>query len=75
MEVERGVPFPNTSMRVSKYRFPLGEMDVGDSFFVEATAATFLNSARSLISRYGKTYCRKFATRVVDGGFRVWRIE
>ena len=74
MEVERGVPFPVTS-KVSKYRFPLGEMDIGDSFFVEAREGSFLSSASSLISRYGKTYSRKFATRVVDGGFRVWRIE
>jgi hypothetical protein len=74
MEVEKGVAFPSTS-KVSKYRFPLGEMDIGDSFFVEAREGSFLNSARSLISRYGKTFSRKFATRVVDGGFRVWRIE
>jgi hypothetical protein len=74
MEVERGVPFPSTS-KVSKYRFPLGEMDIGDSFFVEAREGLFLNSARSLISRYGKTFGRRFATRVLAGGFRVWRIE
>jgi len=75
MEVERGVPFPTQSLRVSKYRFPLGEMEIGDSFFVESREGSFLNSARSLISRYGKTFNRKFATRVVDNGFRVWRIE
>ena len=75
MEVERGVPFPTQSLRVSKYRFPLGEMEIGDSFFVEVKTDHFLNSARSLISRYGKMVSRKFATRVVDGGFRVWRIE
>ena len=75
MEVERGVPFPTQSLRVSKYKFPLGEMEIGDSFFVEVKTDSFLNSARSLISRYGKAYRRKFATRVVDDGFRVWRIE
>jgi len=75
MEVERGVPFPSQSLRVSKYKFPLGEMEIGDSFFVEIKTDSFLNSARSLISRYGKAFSRKFATRVVDNGFRVWRIE
>jgi len=75
MELERGVPFPSQSLRVSKYKFPLGEMEVGDSFFVEIREGSFLNSARSLISRYGKAFSRKFATRVVDDGFRVWRIE
>jgi len=75
MEVEKGVPFPGQSMRVSKYKFPLGEMEIGDSFYVEIKSETFLSSARSLISRYGKTFKRKFATRAMDGGFRVWRIE
>jgi hypothetical protein len=75
MELERGVPFPAQSLRVSKYKFPLGEMEIGDSFFVEVKTDSFLNSARSLISRYGKTFSRRFATRVVDNGFRVWRIE
>ena len=75
MEVERGVPLPRQTPRVSKYRFPLGEMEIGDSFFVEAKDGSFLNSARSLISRYGKTFSRRFATRVRDNGFRVWRIE
>ena len=74
MEVERGVPLPGRQ-RVSKYRFPLGEMDVGDSFYVEARGEGFMSTARSLISRYGKTFGRKFATRLVDGGIRVWRIE
>jgi len=75
MELERGVPFPSQSLRVSKYKFPLGEMEIGDSFFVEVKTDQFLNSARSLISRYGKTFSRRFATRVMDNGFRVWRIE
>ena len=74
MEIERGVPLTLRN-RVTKYRFPLGEMEVGDSFFFEPKSDGFLNSARSLISRYGKTFSRKFATRVVDGGIRVWRIE
>ncbi|CAB4127638.1 hypothetical protein UFOVP95_50 [uncultured Caudovirales phage] len=75
MEVEKGVPFPTQSVRVSKYKFPLGEMEIGDSFYVEVKTEGFLNTARSLISRYGKVFNRKFATRMMDGGFRVWRIE
>jgi hypothetical protein len=75
MQIEKGVPFPNRAPRVSKYRFPLGEMDVGDSFFVSVKDDSFLNSARSLISKYGRVFKRKFATRMMDDGLRVWRIE
>lgn len=74
MEIERGVPL-TVRGRVTKYRFPLGEMEVGDSFYFDPKGAGVLGTARSLISRYGKTFNRKFATRLVDGGIRVWRIE
>lgn len=75
MEVERGVPLPHQARRVSKYRLPLGEMEVGDSFYLTVKEDNVFASVRSLISRYGKTFGRRYATRVQDGGFRVWRIE
>ena len=74
MELERGVPLTGRH-RVTKYRLPLGEMELGDSFLFEPKGEGVLNTVRSLISRYGKTFKRKFATRMVDGGMRVWRIE
>jgi hypothetical protein len=53
-------------------------MEVGDSFFVaygDMDVKSFLQTSRSLISRYGKMYGRKYATRRLEDGFRVWRIE
>lgn len=77
MRIETGVPIPSYT-RPTKYRFPLGEMEVGDSFFVEWPSSgreKFLATARSLISRFGRTYGMRFATRALDDGVRVWRID
>ena len=78
MQIEPGVPMRGYTTRPPKYRFPLAEMEVGDSFFVsygDMDAKSFLQTSRSLISRFGKAYARKYATRRLDDGFRVWRIE
>jgi hypothetical protein len=77
MQIEAGVPIPSYT-RPSKHRFPLGDMEIGDSFFVEwgrGDQAKFLATARSLISRFGRVYGMRFATRIQEGGFRVWRID
>ena len=78
MQIEPGVPMRGYTTRPPKYRFPLAEMEVGDSFFVAyggMDAKSFLQTSRSLISRFGKAYSRKYATRRLEDGFRVWRIE
>jgi hypothetical protein len=77
MDIEAGVPIPAT-IRSRRYRFPLDDMEVGDSFFVEFASGDrekFLASARSLISRFGRNYGKRYATRSQEDGFRVWRID
>ena len=45
---------------------------VGDSFFVkDGTVKTLSRSCGT----YGKRLERKFTSRTVDGGARVWRVE
>ena len=59
-------------------KYPFARMEVGDSFFVEwpkTGKEKFLATARSLISRFGRTYGMRFATRALDEGVRVWRID
>jgi len=71
MIIEKNIPIP------TKNKYPLLDMEVGDSFFVSVEAGdlpktrTRLNTA---ISRKGNTG-RAFITRSVDGGLRVWRTE
>ncbi len=77
LPIERGIEMPSRSLsnkRASLIKYPLAEMDIGDSFFVKAKNA---DEARRRLSGYltkrGKELSRKFETRIVDGGFRVWR--
>lgn len=70
VEIESGVEFQARRKRRSKY--PLDEMDVGDSFVVEKP------TIRPHLSRFMKAddAGRKFATRKTDdGGLRVWRVS
>ena len=61
---ERGAGRPNT--------YPFGEMEVGDSFFVDGIPK---ERVRSAANQYGIRHGRKYATRSVDGGIRVWRAQ
>jgi hypothetical protein len=74
--IDKGIPVPTMRIRPSKY--PWADMDVGDSFLVEATAEEM--KARSASISRGATAAakqlgRKFTVRKVDGGVRVWRTE
>ncbi len=64
-KIEKNIPIKGTK-RPSKY--PFDKMQVGDSFLVDNEKA---GSIRSLIYRVGG---KKFRTRSVKGGIRVWRV-
>lgn len=66
-EIEKNVPVPE-----ERTRYPLGKMEVTDSFLAMGKAAY---SARSAAHKYGKNHGKKFKTRTVEGGMRIWRVE
>lgn len=68
-KIEKGLPVP---MRPGARKFPFGEMEIGDSFFVPgAKIATVMTLARRASLRTGY----KFTGRTMDGGVRCWRVE
>jgi hypothetical protein len=72
--IESKVPYVKISKpRATKYPFP--DMKVGDSFFVPADDTKAIPRVRSAASLWAQRYNRKLATRVVDGGVRVWRVK
>jgi hypothetical protein len=85
MKIEAGIPIPDAKRGGGRrlYNWPLGDMEIGDSFYVaygdSPDRKRFLATARSIISRFGRVYGLKFATRDTDEdgvpGFRVWRID
>ena len=77
-EIDKGVeiPPPNTT-NGSRRIYPFREMEIGDSFLVPVDGDKKLQQARigSAASYYGKRNNKRFVTRTVDGGARVWRVE
>ena len=69
-EIEKGVPLI-AAHRTRPEKYPWTKMNVGDSFFVPGVSIqTMVGSATPAGRRHG----RKYTTRKVEGGVRVWRI-
>ncbi|MCP4410748.1 MAG: hypothetical protein GY807_24010 [Gammaproteobacteria bacterium] len=67
--IEKGVPQPG---RRTNNRYPLREMDVGDSFFISASEQPRVVNATSY---FGSRNNRKYSCRLHGDGYRVWRVE
>jgi len=66
-QIEKGVPMP-----VIERRFPIIEMEPGDSFALPADK-TEVRRARNAIYRFGKG--KQFTIRRWRNGYRCWRIK
>lgn len=73
MEVEKDVPVSEVANR----KYPLADMDVGDSFFMATEAIRAIGQRiRSSVQHYRRTNPHtKFVVRAVDGGIRCWRVK
>ena len=71
IKIDDGIPLPKRpgGGRIAKY--PWDRLEVGQSFFVP-TPPKYL---ASMASAAGKKRGRRFSSRTVDGGVRVWRVE
>jgi hypothetical protein len=74
LRIDRGISLPRHSGEY--YKYPWGDLNIGDSFFVERARITTLSS---LALRAGRRLSKRFTCRslVEDGvpGVRVFRIE
>ena len=70
IKIEKDVPMPE--FRASGVTAALRRMDVGDSIFLRGKKSSNVTSLAAILTK--KTE-RKFATRTVEGGIRVWRIK
>lgn len=75
-KIEKGIPIK------SKSKYPLVEMEVGDSFLVpfqgenKSAQQSRISSYLWTISNHNKLLKgRKYSMRVLDEGIRVWRIK
>ena len=73
MIIETNVPVPTESGRGRRAIYPFGDMNVGDSVFIEGQAVG--GSAYAAACQHGRLHGKKFTGRTVDGGLRIWRVE
>ena len=66
IKIEKNIPLP---LRPRSDKYPLAQLEVGDSFFAPIGAAALAAHAR----RFGKANQRKFIVRPEGDGSRVWR--
>jgi hypothetical protein len=71
MKIDRGIPLP-PSRRGRGSSWPFAELQVTDSFLVTGQPQT---QVAARMKYWSERLSRRFATRKVDGGIRVWRIE
>ena len=70
IKIEKDVPMPE--FRASGVTAALRRMDVGDSIFLRGKKS---NNITTIVGILTKKTERKFMTRTVEGGIRVWRIK
>ena len=69
-KIDKDIPVP-----AGGNKYPFAIMEIGDSIFFPAETTKTINGPRAVASMHGKKYGKKFRTLLVDGGFRIWRVE
>ena len=73
--IDRNEPIPETRAAGRPDQYPWACLAVGDSFLVPSSEVK-AKSVRSAVSRANSRYPdKRFISRSVDGGVRVWRTE
>lgn len=77
-EIDKGIEIPAPNIANNARRlYPFPEMEIGDSFLVPGDGDKKVLQARlgSAACYFGKRNSKRFVTRSVEGGVRVWRVE
>lgn len=72
MIIETNVPMPKANGKGRPAKYPFGEMDIGDSVFIEGQAVG--GSAYLSAMQHARLHSKKFTGRTVEGGLRIWRV-
>lgn len=66
-KIEKNIPVPDRGRRA---RYPFSQMEVGDSVLIAD-----IDRSSQLASYWQHLRPKRFVSRKVDGGIRVWRLE
>lgn len=77
IKLDKNIPIPVASKKTGPRKYPFAEMEIGDSFFIEATSIQQIARKRSTLcvsaKRMGDNY--KITIKRVIGGIRCWRVQ
>lgn len=71
-KIEKDIPIPKKRPPIKGYKYPLREMEIGDSFLVEGDGYLLCKKIHTHTSALKP---KKFRSRTVKEGMRVWRIK
>ena len=75
-KVESGIELPAKPKGGHGAKYPFAKMEPGQSFLLPTDSVNNVsNSAAKAASYWGSKLGRKFTTRRVEGGVRVWRVQ
>ena len=76
MKIEKDIPIPHSRLTGNRKKYPFENMEIGDSFFVQVVNIFEKRKrASSIIACARRELPKKFISRQVDGGVRIWRIS
>jgi len=58
----------NIEIPIPRLKYPFPDMKVGDSFFCQD------KRVKNASAQFGNRHGMKFTIRVVEGGYRLWRV-
>ena len=73
LPIESAIPIP--PKRRGNYKYPIRELEVGQSFFVEGTDVKKRQELMRSVLNAARRYEIKITCRIIEGGVRVWRTE
>jgi hypothetical protein len=71
VKIDKGIPVPEYHQKVTFRDYPFADLRVGDSFHIEGFTEKQVANVTFNRGRNGK----KFAYRLDDTGFRIWRVK
>jgi hypothetical protein len=80
IRIDKGVPLPSGLSKSPNHDWPFHQLEVGDSFFIpypdgDKAMRIRVSAAAQAAERNKRAAGKKFATRAVPGGARVWRVQ
>jgi hypothetical protein len=78
-KIETGIPIPPKKMGKNQALYPYADLEIGQSFFAAPRPGKSIRQTAMYLSGmsayYAKKTGRRFTSRTVEGGVRVWRFE